>query len=315
MTERAEARVFSATLDQADRRLDRVLRGACRDVSLSAIMKAIRKGAVRVNGEKKEGSYRLSAGDIVSIPWRAGDEDGALSAGGKSGEHAKLETIMKTDDIWCIDKPAGLLSQPDRAGGDSVVTRAWRELSWSRCDFRPAVIHRLDRNVSGAMLIALNAPTLRALSALMRDGLIGKIYKALVIGTPPAEGMINLPLRKDGTSNTSVACGEGKDALTKYKVVKNGKNFSLVELELVTGRPHQARAHMSSIGYPIVGDSKYGRIHGAESPNLPMTQGRRLFLHAHSLTLPDHPDLPRGLRGVTITAPLPKKFDEFLRDF
>jgi 23S rRNA pseudouridine955/2504/2580 synthase len=215
---------------------------------------------------------------------------------------------MKTDDIWCVDKPAGLLSQPDRAGGDSVVTRAWEELSWNRTDFRPSIIHRLDRNVSGAMLIALNAPTLRVLSALIRDGLIKKIYRALVWGNPPPEGEINLPLEKDGASNKSVACVRGKDALTRYKVLKRGKIFSLVELELVTGRSHQARAHMSSIGCPIAGDFKYGRKDGANCPDrLP---DRRLFLHAHSITLSDCPDLPPDLRNVTMTAQLPEDFNE-----
>ncbi|MDR1019604.1 MAG: RluA family pseudouridine synthase [Synergistaceae bacterium] len=306
---------FTVTADQAGRRLDRVLRGLYPGVPLSAIMKAIRHGEVRVDGGRSEGAARLTAGCAVTTPWAAERKRPAqstvsvTSALKKTTAAPKLRTVLKTDALWFVDKPPGLLSQPDRRGGDSVVTRAWDELDWRRDDFRPALVGRLDRNVSGVMMIALDAPTLRLLWSFMSEGLVKKIYRAVVYGRPdPAEGEIDITLRKDKLSNM-VTAGEGQEALTRYRVLDVGAVFSLVELELVTGRPHQARVHMSAIGHPIAGDSKYGPKRRC------FTQTRvknRVFLHAYSLGLPDHPSLPSDLRGVTVVSRLPEAFRDFL---
>ncbi|MDR3321379.1 MAG: RluA family pseudouridine synthase [Synergistaceae bacterium] len=294
---------FTVTTDQADRRLDRVLRGLYSDVPLDAIMKAVRKGTVRVNGVKSGCAARLDAGDVVSVPWAPrARSTGAARGGVPLGSAEGLKTLLRTDDIWCLDKPAGLLSQPDKSGGDSLITRIWAALSWERDDFRPALIGRLDRNVSGVSIIALNAPVLRLLSSLVREGRVRKIYRAVVLGLPPESGEINLPIMKDERTNRVMAgqIGQkGQNALTKYRVLRRWRNFSMVELELVTGRPHQARIHMSSIGHPIAGDFKYGDRGGS--------RGRgRLFLHAHSISLPE--DVPGDLGGVTILSPLPEEF-------
>jgi 23S rRNA pseudouridine955/2504/2580 synthase len=294
---------FTVTTDQADRRLDRVLRGLYPDVPLGAIMKAMRKGAVRVNGAKSDGATRLDAGDVVSVPWVVlrPDRPKTLDSArvGQAKRVTALKTLLRTDDLWCLEKPAGLLSQPDSKGGDSVITRAWAELSWERDDFRPALIGRLDRNVSGVVVIALNAPVLRLLSSLVRDGLVRKIYRAVVFGTPPPAGAIDLRVAKDARTNRVLAGDGGQDALTRYRVLRSGKKFSLVELDLVTGRPHQARIHLSSIGHPIAGDFKYGGGKGA-----------RIFLHACSLSLPE--GLPHYLRGLTIVSPPPDEFESML---
>jgi 23S rRNA pseudouridine955/2504/2580 synthase len=305
---------FIVTPDQEDRRLDRVLRGLYPGVPLSAIMKSIRKGDVRVRGAKSAVAARLAAGDVVSVPWAA---EGI--GPGRSSERTpekrlaktpKLRTLLKTGAVWFIEKPPGLLSQPDSPGGDSVVTRAWDELNWRRADFRPALVGRLDRNVSGVMTIALDAPSLRLLWRLMSEGMIKKIYRAIVLGRPEQEGEIDIPLLKDETSN-KVTAGEGLQALTRYRVLEAGKKFSLVELELVTGRPHQARAHMSAIGHPIAGDVKYGGSRSCLGKGMKQAKSR-IFLHAYSLGLPDAADLPDDVRGVTVISPLPEKFESFL---
>lgn len=295
---------FRVTEDQADRRLDRVLRGLFRDVPLAAIMREIRTGGVRRNGGRTAGADRLEAGDLVVVPWAPPQDDrgdGAVPAPGRG----PLVTLYRDADIWCVDKPAGLLSQPDRAGGDSVVTRAWAELAWERRDFRPATIHRLDRNVSGVVVIALNARTLRTLSALLRESAIRKIYRAIVAGTPPAAGEIAVPLRKDEARNLVVADEAGREALTRFHTLRGSGGYSLVELELVTGRPHQARAHMAGLGCPIVGDRKYG---GPPAPN------QRILLHAYRIAFPDCPELPVVLRNFDISAKTPRDFMQFLAD-
>ncbi|MDR1514433.1 MAG: RluA family pseudouridine synthase [Synergistaceae bacterium] len=296
---------FTVTADQEDRRLDRVLRGLYPDVPLSAIMRAIRRGEVRVGGVKSDGAARLVAGDAVTTPW--GDEERRVASCKTTGAQ-KLRTIMRTDSVWFIEKPAGLLSQPDKRGGDSVVTRAWDQLGWSRDDFRPALVGRLDRNVSGVMMLALRAPALRLLWSFMAEGLVRKIYRAVVFGRPDSLGEIDIPLRKDERNNR-VTAGCGAESLTRYRTLDYGKDFSLVELELVTGRPHQARVHMSSIGHPIAGDLKYG----PSRREYPEPAKDRILLHAYSLGLPEHPDLPRDLAGVTVVSPLPERFKDILR--
>ena len=297
--------VFEATKDQADRRLDRVLRGMFREVPLGAIMKGLRDGSVRVNGDKASPDTRLSEHDAVTYPWgsvrapekRSVTEDAAFPCG-----REKLITLFKNGDLWCVDKPVGLLSQPDRAGGDSVVTRAWAELCWNRQDFRPALIGRLDRNVSGVSAIALNAPALRSLSDAARNSLIGKIYAAVVFGVAPHEGEISLPLVKDSKKNfvRAASSGEkGMDAKTRFRLLESRGKTSVVEVELVTGRPHQARVHLASIGHPILGDVKYG-ARG--------TRQAGLMLHAHRISFPDIPEIPEALRGLVVISPIPKSF-------
>lgn len=297
------AHAFVVSADQAERRLDRVLRGLFADVPLSAIMRDIRRGRVRLNGEKTAGSARLAEGDVVGVPW-AEEMVAEECPKNRQTSRPELVTLYRDRDIWCVEKEAGLLSQPDRSGGDSLITRVWAELSWVRRDFRPALIHRLDRNVSGVIAVALNAPVLRALTRLLQEGRVGKIYRALVWGCAPAFGEITYSLRKDERENKTCVDEAGKKALTRYRRISGSGRISLVELELVTGRPHQARAHLASIGHPIVGDAKYG------SGNKSGAAGR-LMLHAYSLSFPVDPGLPERVRGLTVKSPIPQCFQSF----
>ena len=294
---------FVVSADQADRRVDRVLRGLFGDVPLGAIMRGIRKGQVRLNGGKTRGDERLSEGDTVEVPWGEGLE-ADTSPIRRLREYPPLTTLYRDEDIWCVEKESGLLSQPDRSGGDSLITRAWAELSWIRRDFRPALLHRLDRNVSGVVAIALNAPVLRTLARLMREGRIEKIYRTLVWGSLPAFGEIANSLYKDERENKVYVDERGKEALTRYRRISGDGRVSLVELELVTGRPHQARVHLASIGHPIVGDAKYGNGNADGGAT-------GLMLHAHSLSFPEDPDLSERVRGLTVEAPLSRAFSRF----
>ena len=282
-----------------------MLRGMFREVPLGAIMKGLRNGSVRVNGDKASPDTRLSEHDAVTYPWalaRASEKGSRTDETKFPRGREKLITLFKNGDLWCVDKPAGLLSQPDRAGGDSVVTRAWAELRWDRRDFRPALIGRLDRNVSGVSAIAMNAPALRSLSEAARGSLIGKIYAAVVSGVAPEEGDISLSIVKDSKKNFVRAAlpGEkGMDARTRFRLLECRGGTSLVEVELITGRPHQARIHLASIGHPILGDAKYGS-RAARQP--------RLMLHAHRMSFPDIPEIPDTLRGLAVVSQIPQSF-------
>jgi 23S rRNA-/tRNA-specific pseudouridylate synthase len=165
------------------------------------------------------------------------------------------------------------------------------------------MIGRLDRNVSGIEAIALCAPVLRALSESMRSGKIKKIYRALVWGAAPLSGEISVPLMKDERENfVRPASREegGQSALTRFRRLSSDGKYSLLEVELVTGRPHQARAHLASIGRPIVGDVKYGYEDGRREG--------RLFLHAYSLTFQGIPGISEGREELVVESPLPEEF-------
>lgn len=294
------------TKDNEGRRLDRVLRVLWPQVPLGAIMKAIRKGEVRVDAKKAKADARLEEGQLVQVPWDDGftaevKKQEPEKASKPKRHNSPLQTIYKDNYLWIVNKPAGLLTQPDTKGGDSLITRALEELRWERADFRPSTVQRLDRNTSGIIIIAMSGAAQRHLSELIRERKIKKIYRAVVEGQTDKEGRIDLPLLKDAGSNTVKPDKHGQEALSLYRTLSAGQKNSSVEINLVTGRPHQARVHMSAIGHPLMGDRKYGDGFGAKRP----------LLHAYSLTFPEDEKLPRAVSGKTFTAKIPADMEIF----
>lgn len=294
---------FYITADQAGRRIDRFLRTMWPQVPLGAIMKAIRKGEVRLDARKAAPDTRLQEGQFLQVPWSDDVPDRVLPERYEFSSCAPLDTIYKDDYIWIVNKPAGLLTQPDVKGGDSLIMRALAELRWGRSDFRPATVQRLDRNTSGVVIIAMSGESQRCLSQLIRERRIKKIYRTVVAGDIPDSGEIDFPLIKDTGSNTVKIDKSGQSALTRYKKLGGDGRISIVDVELVTGRSHQARVHLASVGHPILGDCKYGDGKGAKRP----------LLHAYSLTFPDDAVLPENLREKTFTAPLPDDMKVYFR--
>lgn len=287
---------YRVPIDHDGRRADRLIRSLWKEIPLGAIMKAIRTGQVRLDGKRISGDERIHTGQILITPWDI-QQARKISTHPKAVKSsAPLETLYKDDNIWCVNKPVGLLSQPDTKGGDSLITRGLRELQWTRSDFSPVCVHRLDRNTSGIMIIALSGRWQRLLSQLFRERLIKKVYWAVVEGKPPVSGQIDIRLKKNEKLNRVTASNEGEDALTLYKRLASEDGFSLMELELITGRPHQARAHLASLGFPILGDAKYG---GNVNRLV-----KRPFLHARSIEMPREKELG-WVSGQSFTANLP----------
>ena len=295
-------RELRISADNDGRRLDRVVRIMWPQVPLGAIMKAIRTGEVRLNGRKAKSDARLAEGDLITVPW-SGEMRSAEAAPVPAKKWPPLETLYRDDELWIVNKPAGLLTQPDEKGGDSLITRALAELDWSRSDYRPATVQRLDRNTSGAVIIALTGAAQRHLAELIREHKIRKIYLAVTEGEAPPSGRVELPLLKDAASNTVRPDKNGQRALTLYKRLAAADGKSVVEAELVTGRPHQARVHLASEGHPVVGDSKYGSGRGAKRP----------LLHAWRLVFPADGALPEALRGAELAAPIPSDIAKFMK--
>lgn len=294
---------FHVTEDQEDRRVDRLLRSMFPQIPLSAVMKALRKGEVRLDARKVSPDTRVKTGQFIQLPWsdKSVRQEASLSV--RNSAVPKLETLYRDENVWIINKPAGLLTQPDVKGADSVYTRVMAELEWKRMDFHPSTVQRLDRNTSGIVIAALSGKFQRLLSELIRERRIEKIYRTVVEGTLPEQGRIEFPLLKDPGTNTVKIDSRGQSALTLYKRLACCNGLSCAEVRLVTGRTHQIRVHFSAAGYPVLGDRKYGSGSGRSA---------RTLLHAYRVVFPTDERLG-GLSGTAFIAPLPDDMVKYFK--
>jgi RluA family pseudouridine synthase len=261
-------------------------------------MRALRKGEVRLDAVRvHEAGARVRAGQELYVPW---EEPGTETVPRFRGS---VPVLWKGENTIVFNKPAGLLVQPNVKGGDSVITRVWGMFGAGGQGFAPAAVHRLDRNTTGVLVVAFSGEALRGLEQLFKEQRVIKRYLAVVVGTLPEKGLIDVPLLKDELTNI-VRAGAGKTARTRYARLRGNEELSLASLELLTGRTHQARVHMAHIGYPILGDKKYGNIQANRRWS---NKVKRPLLHAHELKFP--PDLTGALAELsdkTFTAPPPE---------
>ena len=291
--------------EQEGRRLDRVLKEGWPDVPLGARMKALRIGLVRLEGRRVPCDERVEAGQTLRVPWEELPRWRTVAEPVPPSLRDPSWVLYRDRRLLAADKPAGWLSQPDRPGGDSLVTRVWDLLGIPPGAFRPAAAHRLDRNTSGVVLVALEPGLLRLLAEGIRERRVRKTYWALVAGVPEASGEIALSLRKLEGENRVVEDPLGDRALTRFRRLGTDGEVSLLELDLVTGRPHQARVHLALRGLPILGDRKYAPPGAAEGAPRPL-------LHARRVDLPEDPDWG-DLAGRSFDAPLPEDLEALLR--
>ena len=283
--------------DHEGRRLDRTIRSLWKWVTLGEIMKSIRKGEVRINGVRvREVGEHVHAGDELCVPWPL-KEDERLSRIPHTS-WGKIKVIHQGHNVLILNKPAGILVQPDDHNGDSVISRVWGVLN----THTPAAVHRLDRNTTGVLAVALHGDALRALEALFKARKVRKFYLALCSGVVPEEIAIDAPLLKDADNNMVTVSDDGQPAKTLCTCLAHNGKFSLVRLELLTGRTHQARVHMAHIKHPILGDRKYGDFH----LNRSMKNVARPMLHAYELAFPENLDSSLAeIAGRTFTAEIP----------
>ena len=292
---------FKITRDDDGRRLDRTLRSMFKSVTLGEIMKSIRKGEVRINGIRvRDGSVHLSAGDELAVKWQKGE-----SVPPKHTGWGKIKVIFNGSNVLILNKPSGIPVQPDEKDGDSIITRVWG-VTGSKT---PAAVHRLDRNTTGVLAVALHGDSLRALEELFKARRIRKIYMAVVVGTMPDEITVDAPLLKDAENNTVKVSSEGVRALTKCQCLASDGEFSLVRIELLTGRTHQARVHTAHINHPIIGDRKYGDFRA----NRTLKNITRPLLHAYELGFPvDVHESLAEISGKNFTADIPDDMKQFI---
>src|SRR5690348_8831617 len=300
------------TSDEDNMRVDRFLEARFPGLSFSHIQRIVRKGELRVNGKRADSKDRLEAGQSVRIPplrLDAPKAAGQLSEAEKKTLQAlKDMTLFEDDDVLVLNKPAGLAVQ-----GGSGTTRHVDQMLEVMRDTRgqkPRLVHRLDKETSGCLLVAKTRFAATALTGAFRHRSARKIYWALVAGVPkPKQGRISTYLAKEESEDETImriaAHGDegASHAVTYYAVVETaGNKLAWVSLKPVTGRTHQLRAHMAHIGHPIVGDPKY---FNRENWEFPGGIQDRLHLLARRISVPH----PRG-GTIDISAPLPPHMEQ-----
>lgn len=304
-------RVISLTAAQGGDRLDRYLAQALPDLSRSQLQRLIDDGFVAVNRVPVvKASTKVASGDEVVVrvpppaPARAAPED------------IPLNIVYEDDDLIVIDKPAGMVVHPaaGHPGGtlvNAVLAHA-PDLEGVGDEQRPGIVHRLDKDTSGLIIVAKNDRAHRHLQAQFKDRLAQKFYLALVIGHPPTPvGRIEAPIGRDPKNRQRMAVlhegdATAREAITNYQLLESFKTFSLLQAEPKTGRTHQIRVHFAFLGCPLAGDTLYAsrRSAGIKLPGL-----NRHFLHATRLTL----QLPSG-KTRAFESPLPPSLASVLAE-
>jgi 23S rRNA pseudouridine955/2504/2580 synthase len=307
--ERNSVQLVTIVEEEAGQRIDNYLLRVCKGVPKSHIYRILRSGEVRVNKGRIDQLYRLQAGDVVRIPPIRTAEKAAGSAPVPGAEFA---IVHEDSHLLVIDKPAGVAVH----GGSGVSYGVIEQLRAARPDAKfLELVHRLDRETSGLLLLAKKRSALTNLHEQMRDGTTDKRYLTLVSGdwTNPRQH-VKLPLHKfttpDGERRVVVQAG-GQEAHTVFNLRRKWEGFALLEAELKTGRTHQIRVHLASSGFPIAGDEKYGDFAlNKQLQKASSTRGalKRMFLHAWRITF-QHPDTGKPM---TLTAPLPPECERFL---
>jgi len=297
----------SATLlevgeEAAGQRIDNYLLRLAKGVPKSHLYRILRSGEVRVNKGRIGADYRLCEGDIVRVP------PIRVAASTKSMAPARdFDLVFEDDALIILDNPAGTAVH----GGSGVSFGVIEQLRRARPQAKLLELaHRLDRETSGLLIIAKKRTALTRLHDMFRDGAISKRYLALVKGRwlNPTQH-VRLPLHKylteEGERRVSVAA-EGKEAHSIVRLKARWENFSLVEVELKTGRTHQIRVHLSHLGFPIAGDDKYGDF--TLNRELQKAGLKRMFLHAATLALRH----PLSGEPLSMEAPLPAELCNFV---
>lgn len=251
---------YKIELEDEENRVDKWISQAIPDMSRSYIQKLIKDGKVCVNGTAQKASYRLKAGDeiVFEIPDAAEPEI--------NPENIPLDILYEDKDLLIINKPKDMVVHP--APGhysgtlvNAVMYHCGSDLSGINGVLRPGIVHRIDKDTTGSIVICKNDSTHRALAELLKTHDITRRYHAIVKGViEEEEGSIDAPIGRHPNDRKKMAINHehGKNAVTHYKVLKRFSQYTYIECKLETGRTHQIRVHMASIGHPLLGDAIYG---------------------------------------------------------
>ncbi len=286
-----------------EERLDKWISAAIPDLSRAYIQKCIRDDSVLVNGRPQKAGYRLRVDDeiVFSIPEAV---EPAIAA-----EDIPLDILYEDTDILVVNKPKGMVVHPAPGHYSGTLVNALLyhckgQLSGINGVLRPGIVHRIDRDTTGSLIVCKNDRAHNAIVAQLKEHSITRRYRAIVHGVIEAEGVVNAPIGRDPRERKRMAVGVagGKPALTHYTVLERFREYTYVECRLETGRTHQIRVHMASIGHPVLGDEVYSRC---RTPY--RLEGQTL--HAMVIGFVH----PATEAYVEVTAPLPDYFTRLLQ--
>ena len=298
--------------EHAGLRLDAFLASQIEGWSRARLQKLIENQDVLVNGKPSKPSYKLRPGDELEI------ELTTTSTVDFAPENIPIDVVYEDDTLVVVNKPAGLVVHPAAGTPSGTLANAlayhFQQLAGSGTGVRPGIVHRLDRDTSGLLVVAKTEAALEKLSDQFRDRTVFKSYVALVHGRVLSDsGKIDQPLARDASNRTRMAVVRGgRNALTLYRVRRSYQRFTLLDVELKTGRTHQIRVHLAWLKHPVVGDGTYGggRDNTIQDPQLRarVRNLKRHFLHAEKLAF-THPATKEVMK---FESPLPAELSELL---
>ena len=290
-------------VEESGKRLDAYITSIDSEITRTAAQRLIEQGNILVNGEKKKTAYKVSNGDIITIE-KEEPKEIELKA-----QNIPIDIVYEDDDIIVVNKPKGMVVHPANGNPDGTLVNAIMaickdSLSGIGGEIRPGIVHRLDKDTSGLLIVAKNDKAHVNMSEQIKNHEVKKTYIALVRGVVKEnEATIDMPIGRSTSDRKKMAVIKtGRNAVTHIKVLKRYNKYTLLQVNIETGRTHQIRVHLSHIGYPIVGDYTY-------------SNGKNEFgvvgqcLHAKCLEF-KHPITGAEMR---LEAPLPKYFEEIIQ--
>ncbi len=285
-------------------RIDRYLADRCEDLTRSYLQKILKDGGVQVNGKTARSSYKVACGDHISLDIPEAVEPEILP------EEMPLDILYEDDDILLINKPKGMVVHP-AAGHSSgtlvngLMAHCQGSLSGINGVMRPGIVHRIDRDTTGVLIVCKNDMAHNHIAAQLKEHSIKRKYFAIVHGVIKEDsGTVDAPIGRHPTDRKKMSVNprNGKRAVTHYQVLQRFSRYTYIECQLETGRTHQIRVHMASIGHPILGD----RVYGPAKCPYPELEGQTL--HAGILGIVH----PRSGEWMEFSAPLPEYFRKLL---
>jgi 23S rRNA pseudouridine1911/1915/1917 synthase len=304
---------FSVTNDEAGLRLDRVVVQHCPELSRTRVQELVEEGLVLLNGKRAKDSHKVRANDVIQV---VPQERPALRA---EPEEIPLNVLYEDDDLIAINKPAGMSVHAGAGNSHGTVVNALlargQALSQPDDPLRPGIVHRLDKETSGILLVAKNDFAHAQLSEAFRQRSIRKIYIALVQGSMEEDrGRIELPIARDPNRRTRMTAKRAgllpnsRPARTDWRVLAHIDSTSLLEIRLHTGRTHQIRVHFSALRHPVVGDTLYGAAGQLHVGRTALPALGRNFLHAAKIAFAQ----PHTGKPIELSARLPAELTDYL---